>query len=100
MIIRTISGSRYEIAEDGVCTKYNPEGRRVDAFKVYITKAVPTTAKFLGDVWDIPNSEPEVGKLLYIAGKDSSWISTEVIAIEYDDPSRLPDRFRDVSNGE
>jgi hypothetical protein len=81
MIIRTRSGSRYEIA-DGICTKYNDLGTRVDAFKVYFTKALPLEVRQMGEIWDYPHGEPEVGKLLYIGGKDGWWLSTEVISIE------------------
>jgi hypothetical protein len=83
MVIKTQSGSRYEIV-DGICTKYNNLGTRIDAFKVYFTKALPLDVTQMGEVWDYPFSEPEVGKLLYIGGKDIWWLSTEVVSIEWD----------------
>jgi hypothetical protein len=82
MIIKTESGSRYEIDDNNVCTKYNPEGTRVDAFKVYFTKALPEELTQLAQVWDYPYGEPEVGKLLYIGGKEGWWLSTKVTSIE------------------
>lgn len=99
MRILTRSGSRYEIDERGICKKYNSGGVGVDAFKVYVMKSVPKDVQNMQEVWDLPESEPEVGKLLYIGGKDGWWLSTEVVAIE---PSNLlpPLRFRDASNGE
>lgn len=84
MRITTISGSRYEIDDRGVCKKYNSEGVAVDAFKVWAMKAVSQDVPDMKEVWDLPESEPEVGKLLYIGGKDGWWLSTEVVAIEYE----------------
>lgn len=84
MIIRTKSGSRYEIDDNGICRKFNSEGTGIDSFKVFFMKAVPTTVTQLGDVWDYPNGEPQVGMLLYIGGKDGWWLSTEVVSIEGD----------------
>lgn len=82
MKITTESGSRYEIEDGGVCRKYNSNGTLMDSFKVFFKKAVPTTVTSLGEVWDYPNRDPEVGMLLYIGGKDGWWLSTEVISIE------------------
>ena len=83
MKIYTESGSRYEIDERGIMTKYNAEGRSVDSWKVYQTKAVPVDFKDMKEVWDMPPSEPEVGKLFYVGGKDGWWLSTPVVRIEY-----------------
>ncbi len=82
MIIRTESGSRYEIDDHGICKKFDSDGNAIDAFKVFFMKAVPTTVTQLGDVWDYPNGDPQVGMLLYIGGKDGWWLSTEVVSIE------------------
>ncbi len=82
MIIRTESGSRYEIDDRNICTKYSPEGTKVDAFKVFFLKAIPNTVKQMGEIWDYPSGEPEVGKLLYIGGREGWWLSTEVVSIE------------------
>jgi len=84
MKIRTASGALYEIDDHGICRKYDSDGLHVDSFKVFFKKALPTTVRSLGDVWDYPNGEPEVGKLLYIGGMDSYWLSTEVVSIEYE----------------
>lgn len=97
--ILTKSGSRYEINEHGIMTKYNSEGHGIDSWKVWQMKAVPTDVENMQQVWDLPDSEPEVGKLLYVGGKDGWWLSTEVVDIE---PTGMwPHRnFRDVGNGE
>lgn len=97
--ILTKSGSRYEIDERGIVKKYNSEGVGVDAFKVYVIKSVPKDVQNMQEIWDLPESEPEVGKLLYVGGKDGWWLSTEVVSVE---SSNLwpPRRFRDRSNGE
>jgi hypothetical protein len=46
-------------------------------------KAVPTDVKDMKEVWDLPYSEPEIGKLLYVGGKDGWWLSTPVVRIEH-----------------
>ena len=82
MIIKTESGSRYEIDDHGICRKFNSEGTGVDSFKVFFMKAIPDAVTNLGEIWDYPDGEPEVGKLLYIGGKDGWWLSTKVVSIE------------------
>jgi hypothetical protein len=82
MKITTESGSRYEIDDRKICRKFNSHGSVIDSFKVFFMKAVPTTVTNLGDVWDHPNRDPEVGMLLYIGGKDGWWLSTKVTSIE------------------
>jgi len=83
MKIKTISGSLYDIDNvSGVCHKYDASGECIDAFKAFYMKAIPTTVKTLGEIWDYPFSKPEVGKLLYISGRESWWLSTEVVYIE------------------
>lgn len=94
MKIRTASGALYEIDDHGICRKYDSDGLHIDSFKVFFKKALPTTVRSLGDVWDYPNGEPEVGKLLYIGGMDSYWISTEVVSIEYE----LHDKDKNVTD--
>lgn len=84
MIIRTESGSRYEIDDHGICKKFDSDGNAIDTFKVFFMKAVPTTVTQLGDVWDYPNGDPQVGMLLYVGGRDGWWLSTEVVSIEGD----------------
>jgi hypothetical protein len=83
MIIKTESGSRYEIDDHGICRKFDRDGDVVDVFKLYCMKAIPTgVITQIAQVWDYPNGEPEVGKLLFVLGKDVSWLSTEVVSIE------------------
>lgn len=99
MIVKTISGSRYEIDYSGICRKFDKENNHVDSFKVYVMKAIPTSISDIGEVWDVANGLPEVGKLMYVGGIDGWWLSTEVIEIVEQEVSP-PSRFRDVSNGE
>jgi hypothetical protein len=83
MKITTESGSVYEIDERGIMTKYNAEGRGIDAWKIWQMKAVPTDVRDMKEVWDLPYSEPEIGKLFYVGGKDGWWLSTPVVRIEH-----------------
>lgn len=84
MKIHTESGSTYELI-DNLCRKHNAEGTVIDTFKVYFMKAVPTSGiSTMEEVFDLPTSEPEVGKRLYLGGRDSWWLSTEVVRIEKD----------------
>lgn len=79
--------------------KYNSEGVGVDAWKIWVMKSVPEDVHDMQEVWDLPVSEPEVGKRLYVGGKDGWWLSTEVIEIQ-GSKHWPPANFRDVSNGE
>ena len=99
MRILTKSGSRYEIDDHGILKKYNSEGVGIDAFKVYVIKSVPKNVQNMKEIWDLPESEPEVGKLLYVGGKDGWWLSTEVVEIDRS-VAWPPANFRDRSNGE
>lgn len=83
MRISTESGSVYEINDRGIMTKYDSDGHGVDSWKIYRMKAVPTDVKDMKEVWDLPQSEPEIGKLLYVGGKDGWWLSTPVVRIEH-----------------
>jgi hypothetical protein len=80
MRVTTESGSVYDI--DGrLCRKYNPQGVCVDTYKIYVMKAVPLTVLSMEEIYELPESEPEIGKRLYTSGKDSWWISTKVVSI-------------------
>jgi hypothetical protein len=83
MKITTESGSVYQINERGIMTKYNSSGHGVDSWKIWQMKAVPTDVSSMKEVWDLPYSEPEIGKLLYVGGKDGWWLSTPVVRIEH-----------------
>jgi hypothetical protein len=83
MKITTESGSVYQINERGIMTKYNANGHGVDSWKLYQMKAVSDDVKDMKEVWDMPESEPEIGKLLYVGGKDGWWLSTPVVRIEH-----------------
>ncbi len=83
MIIRTESGSCYEINDHSICKKFDRDGDVVDVFKLYCMKAIPAGAiSQMAQVWNYPNGDPEVGKLLFVLGKDVSWLSTKVVSIE------------------
>jgi len=99
MIIRTATGSRYEIDEHGICRKFDSEGHGIDAFKVLTLKGVPKDVQTFSEVIDSPDCEPEVGMRLYAAGLDGWWLSTEIVEIEKHEVWP-PSRFRDASNGE
>lgn len=84
MKIHTASGSVYEF-DNNICRKRNSEGTVIDTFKVFFMKAVPMSGiSTMEEVYDLPNGEPEVGKRLYLGGRDSWWLSTEVMRIEKD----------------
>jgi hypothetical protein len=83
MKITTESGSVYEINDHGIMTKYNAEGRGIDSWKIYQMKAVSADVKDMKEVWELPQSEPEIGKLLYVGGKDGWWLSTPVVRIDH-----------------
>lgn len=101
MKIITKSGSRYEIDDHRICRKYDRDSNHIDTFKVLVMKAVPTTVSSMSEVWDHPNSKPEVGKLMYIGGMDGYWLSTEVASIEGEFFKVWPpERFRDKANAE
>ena len=99
MIIKTATGSRYEIDERGICCKFDSEGRGVDAFKVLKLKGVPKDVQTFSEAIDSPDCEPEVGMRLYVAGINGWWLSTEIIEIN-SETEWPPRRFRDESNGE
>lgn len=83
MRVVTESGSVYEVNDRGIMTKYNSDGHGVDSWKIWQMKAVPTDVGDMKEVWDLPQSEPEIGKLLYVGGKDGWWLSTPVVRIEH-----------------
>lgn len=84
MKIYTASGSVYDLGER-LCRKYNAEGTLIDAFKVYFMKTVPLKGiETMEEVYDLPNGVPEVGKRLYLGGRDNWWLSTEVVKIGKD----------------
>lgn len=84
MKITTETGSVYNI-DRGLCLKSDSSGTLIDSFKVYVMKVIPDWVTTVEEIYDIPNNPsmtPEVGKRLYLGGKDSWWISTRVIEIE------------------
>jgi hypothetical protein len=84
--VTTNSGAVYEI-RDGICYKTDHRGFAYEPFKVWVTKPVEYTYdlewdQFWALIHSLPEGEPEIGKHLYIAGKDNWWISTTVVSIE------------------
>lgn len=69
----------YEVS-DGICRKYRNKVL-VDSFKPYVVKAVPTTVETMEQIYVLPESEPEIGKRLYMANRDAWWLSTPVVRI-------------------
>ena len=82
MVVVTESGSQYRIF-DGLCKKYNSEGAMVDVFKVWEMKAVEPWVKSWEDLYEC-DSKVEVGKSMYISGKEGWWITTPVVEV-YED---------------
>jgi hypothetical protein len=82
MKITTETGSVYEINDGRVCHKFNKEGIVIDAFKVFYMRVVPDGVLSMKEVYELPEGDPEVGKRLYLGGKDSWWFSTRVVKIE------------------
>jgi hypothetical protein len=80
MIVITETGSKY-VLEGSICYKYNSKGRGVDAFKLYHMTPVPLDVEDISEVFKLPQGDPEVGKRLYVSGKDSYWLSTKVVEI-------------------
>jgi len=81
MKIITETGSQYDIVHS-IVTKKDKHGKRVDSFKLWSMKAIPDTATTLLEVLELPDSEPEIGKKLYVSGKDTWWITTKIVSIE------------------
>jgi hypothetical protein len=80
MLIETESGSTYKIVR-GICVKKDKFGNRVDTLKVWNIKSIPDNIKTAEEVYSLNPSEPEVGKRMFIYGRDSYWLSTKIIAI-------------------
>jgi len=101
LLILTKSGSKYDIDPNGICRKYDSRGEMIDAFKVFYMRPVPLGVGSMDEIFKLPEAGPEIGKYLYIAGRDSWWLSTEVVGIEEEPAKPFPsDRFRDKANGE
>ena len=82
MKITTETGSVYEIDEHGLCRKYDASGDHIDTFKVWYMVPVPNEVVSAKEIYDLPKGDPEIGKRLYIGGRDNWWVSTKVISIE------------------
>jgi hypothetical protein len=85
VIITTKSGAVYTINNDtGVLQKKDADGDIVSTYKVFMMKAIPLTVSNWDEVYDAPQGKPEVGKLLYTVGMNDSWLSTEVVSIDWE----------------
>lgn len=80
MKVTTETGSVYQI-DDGFCVKMDADGHRIDSFKAWTIKAVPDEVTTWDEVHALSPSEPEIGKRMYIAGRDVFWVSTRVVSI-------------------
>jgi len=65
--VETETGSVYEIDDHGICIKTNSDGVRVDAFKAFTIKAVPTSVETWDEIHETPNGHPVVGQCMYIS---------------------------------
>lgn len=81
MKITTESGATYEII-DGLCYKTDHFGIGYPPFKIWIMKSVGPEIQTLNELLDSADSPPEIGKRMYVAGKDEWWISTKIVNIE------------------
>lgn len=80
MRIITKTGSVYQI-DQGFCVKRDANGTYIDSFKAWTIKALPDEVTTWDEIHALPFGEPEVGKRMYIAGKDVFWISTRVVSV-------------------
>lgn len=83
MRITTESGSVYSIEHD-IVRKHNSYGRLVDAFKLWEMKSVPDVPITWEKLWELPHTDPVVGQHAFIAGRDSWWLTTKVVTIEFE----------------
>lgn len=81
LLVTTESGARYEF-RGRLMTKYDRTGEIVEECKAYAIKAVPTDVQDKSEIYKIPESYPEVGKLLYVSGYEMYWLTTQVVAVE------------------
>jgi hypothetical protein len=83
--ITTKSGSSY-IIDDGYFAKNNTEWHSVHDlffFNLEDLGIVRNWPEFFAYSKDMPKTfEPEVGKHMYISGRDVWWISTEIVGVE------------------
>lgn len=81
MIIKTASGSRYEIDGSKICRKFDSDGNLIDVFKAILIKSVSKDVQSLEDLAKARKFKPTIGKRLYIAGTNGWWLSTEIVEI-------------------
>ena len=91
LVVKTESGARYEF-RGRLMTKYASTGDIVDVFKAYAIKAVPADIQTMADIYAIPESYPEIGKLLYVSGYEAYWLSTPVVSVEEVDVEKMRER--------
>lgn len=82
MKITTESGAVYDIDERHICTKTDKYGFVHAPFKVWYMKAIDADVQTWNEVYDTEMGEPEIGKRMYVVGRDESWLSTVVVSIE------------------
>ena len=86
MKIITKTGSEYVI-EDGMFIKNGFQWHTISDMFFFDIKDLDPTVKGWVDFWKFSktmnkSSEPEVGKHMYIEGRDVWWITTEIVGVE------------------
>jgi hypothetical protein len=82
MIIKTESGSRYELDDRKICQKFESEGLNVDTIKADVIRSVSKNVDTLEALKNARKyKEIKVGRRLYIAGTNIWWLSTEIVEI-------------------
>ena len=87
LVVKTESGSRYEF-EGRLMRKFDKDETLVDSFKAYVIKTVPSDVKNTSEIYQISESYPEVGNLLYVSGYEAWWLSTPVVSVQEVDVER------------
>jgi hypothetical protein len=82
LTITTETGSVYTVDYLNICEKRDKDNNWIDTFKVLTMKPVGDWVTNLNDLLELPNGNPEIGKRLYLGGRDTWWISTKVVSIE------------------
>lgn len=87
MKVTTESGAVYRITKNRICYKTDHYGHTYPPFKIWVMKSLdPDNLPFeWSSLNEIPTGPPEIGKRLYVAGREEWWISTRVVSIEEDD---------------
>lgn len=83
MKITTETGSVYDIGDHGICRKTDSEGNHVDSFKPLYMVPITKETTTLGEIHELPQGEPVIGKRLYISGLNNWWLTTRIVSVKY-----------------